>query len=92
MAHKRYYELLNRILRHPDYTPDDFLIVYAHRGAPQGLDSLRVSELAHVGRRFFTLSHGTEIPLHRIVQIRNRRTGEILVGDEQIEGEKEQFP
>lgn len=82
MTHKRHYELLNRILHHPDHNPDDFLVIYEHRGAPQGLKKLRVSALVHVSRRTMVLHHDIKIPLHRIVQIRNRHTGEILAGKE----------
>jgi len=82
VIHERYDEVLNRILWHPAYEPDDFLIIYEHRGAPHGLRSLLASELARVTGGHLVLRCGTQIPLHRIVQIRNRRTGEILAGEE----------
>jgi len=82
MTYKRYDEILNWILRHPAYDPDDFLIIYKHRGTPQGLKALRVSRVAHVSRRTVILRDNTQIPCHRIVQIRNHHTGEILAGKE----------
>ncbi len=82
MARERYDEVLNRILHHPAYDPEDFIVIYEHRGAPHDLKILEVSELARVTRWDLVLRHGVQIPLHRIVQIRDRRTGEILAGEE----------
>lgn len=50
MAHKRYDEVLNRILYDPTCVPEKFLIIYEHCGAPQGLKSLRVSEIVRATR------------------------------------------
>lgn len=82
MVHKRYDECLNWILRHPGLNPDEFLIIIKNRGSPHGLKSFRASEVAHASCAALILQQGTQIPLHRVVQIRNRLTGEILAGEE----------
>jgi hypothetical protein len=82
MTRKRYDEVLNRILYHPAYDPEDFIVIYKHRGTPHNLRILRVSGLARVTGGYLVLHGGSKIPLTRIVQIRDRRTGEILAGDE----------
>jgi uncharacterized protein (UPF0248 family) len=82
MARKRYDEVLNRIIWHPACEPKDFLVIYKHRGAPDDLGILRVSELARVAGGRLIQRRGSQIPLTRIVQIRNHRTGQILAGEE----------
>lgn len=81
MARKGHTEELNRILRHPECDPEDFYVVYEHRGTAHGMRAVRVSEIAEAGRRSLVLRSGTHIPLHRVVQVRNHRTGEIVAGD-----------
>ena len=79
---RRYHEVLNGILRNPAYDPGNFLLIYKHRGTPHGLKAIRVSKIAHAGREAIILQDHARIPCHRIVQIRNLHTGEVLAGEE----------
>ena len=78
-------ELINKILWHPNYSPEDYEIVYLHReGRVGGCDNTkkRISiDKISIKGSFIVFERGCEttfIPLHRIIEIRNRKTGEVL--------------
>ena len=78
-------ELINKIIWHPDYSPEDYEIVYLHReGGNRGCDNIkkRISmDRINIKGSFIIIERDyeiTSIPLHRILEIRNKKTGEVL--------------
>ncbi|HIP16788.1 MAG TPA: DUF504 domain-containing protein [Methanothermococcus okinawensis] len=85
-------ELINKIIWHPDYSAEDYEIIYLHRVGPRGDHKNKESNPTHAYKKvpisevFIEYSfivcnvnnQRTHIPLHRILEIRNKRTGEIL--------------
>jgi uncharacterized protein (UPF0248 family) len=70
--------LLSRILNGPENASDTEL-VYRHRGAPRDELAIRVSSIYRLGKGWFMLDDGeTQIPFHRVLHIKNLRSGEIL--------------
>jgi uncharacterized protein (UPF0248 family) len=56
--------------------PEDYLITYRHRGAPQDIKKMRGSQIQKIGKSYFTIPDATNedetvIPFHRILEIRN---------------------
>ncbi|GBF36289.1 MAG TPA: DUF504 domain-containing protein [Methanothermococcus okinawensis] len=78
-------ELINKILWHPGYSPEDYEVVYLHREGSSGkcnnlkkrisMDSICIKGSFIVFERDCEV---TTIPLHRVLEIRNKKTGEIL--------------
>ena len=78
-------ELINKILWHPDYSPKDYEIIYLHREGKDGkcnnvkkkisMDSISIKGSFIILERGYEI---TSIPLHRILEIRNKKTGEVL--------------
>ncbi|EHP87368.1 DUF504 domain-containing protein [Methanotorris formicicus] len=69
-------ELINKILWHPKYNPGDFEIVYLHRGTEDNKKAVSMDEIHIEGS--FIVHDTTYIPIHRILEIRNKKTKEIL--------------
>lgn len=75
-------EVFNRLLWDLRGNLADYEIVFIHRGAPN--DRLRISakQVSEVGKSWFRYASGTEgenmIPFHRIIEIRNNVTGEVV--------------
>ena len=70
--------LLSRILRGGG-TPYDVELVYQHRGAPDNKLAIRLSTISRLGKGWFMLSNGeTQIPFHRVLTVKNLRSGQIL--------------
>jgi uncharacterized protein (UPF0248 family) len=54
-------------------------VVYRHRGAPNDEMKIMVSAVSRLGKGWFTLDDGeTQIPYHRVLYVRNLRSGEVL--------------
>ena len=54
-------------------------LVYRHRGAPQDELRIPVASISRIGKGWFMLDDGeTQIPYHRVLVIRNLRTGQVL--------------
>ncbi|AEF96381.1 DUF504 domain-containing protein [Methanotorris igneus] len=75
-------ELINKILWHPKYNPEDFEIVYLHRGAENNKKVISMEKVismdeVHIEGSFI-VHDTTHIPFHRILEIRNKKTKEIL--------------
>ena len=52
---------------------------YRHRGAPLDQLSIEVSDILRLNKGSFVLKDGeTEIPYHRVLLVRNFRSGEVL--------------
>ncbi|MBW9221475.1 DUF504 domain-containing protein [Methanothermococcus sp. SCGC AD-155-C09] len=85
-------ELINKIIWHPDYSAEDYEIIYLHRVSQREIhkskesDSTPIHKKIPISEVFIEYSFivcnvnnkKTHIPLHRILEIRNKRTGEIL--------------
>ncbi|AAB99323.1 conserved hypothetical protein [Methanocaldococcus jannaschii DSM 2661] len=69
-------EILNKIFWHPDYKREDFEVVILHRGAEENKKAISLDDVELKGN--YLIYFDTYIPLHRILEIRNKKTGEIL--------------
>lgn len=69
-------KVLNQIKWDPKYDIDEFQVTYIHRGTPTNTRTVHVTSL-EVHPQVFTIEE-TDIPYHRIIEIRNRITDEIL--------------
>ncbi|ABO35685.1 Protein of unknown function DUF504 [Methanococcus maripaludis C5] len=69
-------ELINKLLWHPDYNSEDYLIKYLHRGAENDEKSVPLKNI--VIEDSFLVFDETHIPFHRILEIVNLKNGEIL--------------
>jgi len=73
--------LLNRLLWDSEIDPSDYEIVFISRGAPNDTEIICGSALVKVWARGFEakVRGGTKyVPFHRIIEIRNRKTGEVI--------------
>jgi uncharacterized protein (UPF0248 family) len=74
--------ILNRFRWDNRENPDDYLITYRHRGAPNDEKRVKASSIQILGKSSFTLSgeneEETTIPFHRILEIRNVTDGRLL--------------
>ncbi|ABR55195.1 Protein of unknown function DUF504 [Methanococcus vannielii SB] len=77
-------ELINRLLWHPKSSPKDYVIIYLHRGAPDNKKSISVNNI--IINDSFLVFNETHIPFHRILEIKNLKTGEILYKKVDIDG------
>jgi hypothetical protein len=64
-------ELLNRLLRDPAVEGAEVEVVFVHRGAQRDRRSVSGREVRRVGRRSLALADGTELPLHRVLEVRH---------------------
>ena len=74
--------LLNKIMWHRDFNPEDYEIHILHRGAPNDVKVISALDIVGIFRGGFRFrdSDGSEkiIPYHRVLLIRNKVQGEIL--------------
>ena len=66
----------NNIFWYPDYNKFDFVAVILHRGAEGDKKAIPLEDVELKGN--YLIYFDTYIPLHRILEIRNKKTGEIL--------------
>ena len=77
-------DILNELKWNKKFDEKEFSIKYIHRGSPRDYKIINVSEIKDVLGAFFTrIEHEFEdelvnIPFHRILEIRNDKTNEIL--------------
>jgi uncharacterized protein (UPF0248 family) len=70
--------LLSRILK-GSVNASETELVYRHRGAPEDELAIKVSAITHLGKGWFMLGDGeTQIPFHRVLIVKNLRSGEVL--------------
>ena len=69
-------DILNKIFWHPDYKKEDFEVIILHRGAEENKKIIPLDDVELKGN--YLIYFDTYIPLHRILEIRNKKTGEIL--------------
>lgn len=68
-------ELLNKLLWHPESNPEDYIVVYLHRGAVGDKKSVLLKDIKIEDS--FLVFDETHIPFHRILEIKNLKTGEV---------------
>ncbi len=75
-------DVLSRLLHDSSLVKDDYEIVYVSRGALDDLEHISGADLVRVTRFGFSWRTPTgvikEIPFHRVVLVRNVRTGSVL--------------
>ncbi|WP_455368459.1 RNA repair domain-containing protein [[Eubacterium] cellulosolvens] len=73
--------IFNKIFWDKRVNIQDFEITYIHRGAPNDQKTIAASIITEVGKSWFTYKEGANenmIPMHRIIGIKNIKTGNFL--------------
>jgi len=74
--------VFNKIFWDKRENPSDYSVTFIHRGAPGDIKGISASLIERVGASWFTYSSGegepTVIPFHRIVEIKNVKSKEVL--------------
>ncbi len=74
-------DVLNKILWDPREDPENYEVVILHRGAYRARKIISASLIKRVDAQFliYTDEKGEEvyIPLHRVLEVRRRDTGEV---------------
>ncbi len=77
--------ILNRFFWDKAESPNDYELSFVHRGAPDNTKTIPASSVVKVGGSWFAYraddnddNGETMIPFHRILKIRNIRTGQVL--------------
>jgi uncharacterized protein (UPF0248 family) len=77
--------VLNKLRWDNRENPQDYVITYRHRGAPDDMIQISASKIAKLGKSYFTIlddsqaeSEESIIPFHRILEIHNVRDGRIV--------------
>jgi uncharacterized protein (UPF0248 family) len=74
--------ILNRLRWDDRENPEDYVITYRHRGAPNDEKQVKASAIQSLGKSYFTLRCGdgeeSTIPFHRILEIRNVTDGQVI--------------
>jgi uncharacterized protein (UPF0248 family) len=68
--------VLNRLRWDSNENPENYVITYRHRGAPDDMKIVRASNIKNLGKSYFTIQEVNDIdesviPFHRILEIRN---------------------
>jgi uncharacterized protein (UPF0248 family) len=75
-------DVLNRICWHPSENRECYEVIFIHRGAPDDLKSVSAKAIVKVRQQSFEYKEDEEkivyIPFHRIVAIRNIKTGKVV--------------
>jgi uncharacterized protein (UPF0248 family) len=75
-------ETFNRLMWDLRERIADYEITYVHRGAPDDRRTISARQVGEVSKSWFSHSDakGEEnmIPFHRVIEIRNRVTGEVI--------------
>src|SRR4030042_3103073 len=73
--------IFNKIFWDKRANIEDFEITYIHRGAPKDQKTIAASLITQVGKSWFVYkdkSNKNQIPMHRIITIKNIKTGDFL--------------
>jgi uncharacterized protein (UPF0248 family) len=74
--------ILNRLRWDSSEDPENYVITYRHRGAPNDVKEVHASEIQKLGKSYFTLTSEPEeevtIPFHRILEIRNIKNNAVV--------------
>ncbi len=69
-------DIINKIFWHPDYNKEDYEIIILHRGGKDNKKSINLEDIKLEGN--FIIYYDSYIPLHRVLAIRNKKTGELI--------------
>lgn len=75
-------DLLNAIRWDKRHDPDSYSIIFIHRTDEGNIKEIPYSSITEISGGFFTYSYmGDEaiIPFHRVIQIKNNKTGDIFI-------------
>lgn len=74
--------ILNRIFWDNRENPEDCVLSFIHRGAPEDVRTISLKRIGEIGGSWFTYQdesgRETTIPFHRITLLKNVRTGDVL--------------
>ena len=75
--------ILNRLRWVKNENPENYVITFRHRGAPDNVKRIKASRIRRLGKSYFTMqasseSEETVIPFHRILEIRNSSDDSIV--------------
>jgi len=77
-------EILNEIKWDKKNNVEDFSLKYIHRGSPKNYKDLKITDIKDILGAFFTIkglkfeNELVNIPFHRILEIKDNKTNEIL--------------
>ncbi|MGQ9722641.1 MAG: RNA repair domain-containing protein [Candidatus Jordarchaeum sp.] len=75
-------DLLNEIRWDKRHDPESYSVIFIHRTDEGNLKEIPYTSISEISGGFFTYSYmGDEaiIPLHRVIQIKNTKTGDKLI-------------
>lgn len=73
--------LLNKIKWDSQLKENNYLVTYIHRGIPGNRKIIESKQIRNVSQSFFSYEDNgniTYIPFHRIIEIKNKETNEII--------------
>lgn len=74
--------ILNKLFWDRRENPNDYKIVFIHRGAPSDRRTISASQIVEVGNSFFVYVSSSEgeatIPFHRVIEVINVVSGKAL--------------
>ncbi len=74
--------ILSKLRWESNKQPSRYLITYLHRGAPNDVKDVRVSEIVTLGKSYFILhsvnGEETTIPFHRILRVYDGEMDSVL--------------
>ncbi|MFQ5998232.1 MAG: RNA repair domain-containing protein [Candidatus Bathyarchaeia archaeon] len=73
--------ILSKLFWDKRENPENYDLVFIHRGAPKDKKTISCSDIIQTAKSWFTYSSEnleTTIPFHRILEIRNKKTGECV--------------
>jgi uncharacterized protein (UPF0248 family) len=74
--------ILNRLRWDSSEDPENYVITYRHRGAPNDARQVKASKIQRLGKSYFTLPSEPDeevtIPFHRILEIRNVKNNTVI--------------
>jgi uncharacterized protein (UPF0248 family) len=77
--------ILNKLRWDDREDPEQYVIAYRHRGAPNDVVQISASKITKLGKSYFTIpddsleeSEQSVIPFHRILEIRNVSDGRVI--------------
>lgn len=75
-------DLLNAIRWDKRHDPNSYSVIFIHRTDEGNIKEIPYSSITEISGGFFTYSYmgdETIIPFHRVIQIRNNKTGDLLI-------------
>ena len=74
--------ILNKVFWDKRENPDDYILTFIHRGGGEDVKTIQLRKIVDVGNSWFAYGDAEEgettIPFHRVISIKNTRSGEVL--------------